>query len=134
MSMVTMMQLTGGPSTYNALMAIARRAESAPRRDVVRGDHGHGNFAVLEPRKRTSGGPRNRAAHLRYQRAYKRERFGVRVPEAGIAYFKTRAAANAARRIVRAFDLRGLSAFARLSAGADQFVASSFVGSATVAA
>lgn len=59
-------------------------------------------------RARRSGGPRDRAAHLSYQRAYEasRSRYGVRLRGGKTVYYETRAKASRVRigvRVIEAF-------------------------------
>ena len=74
-----------------ATMAARNMGDQADAIDAVQ--------AKRERRKPTSGGPRDRARHLAYQRAYqaRRTRFGVRT-EAGVVYYPTRREADLARR------------------------------------
>lgn len=53
----------------------------------------------------TSGGQRDRSAHLAYQKAYqaKRETFGAKMPSGRTVRYTTRARADKARETVRAF-------------------------------
>lgn len=109
--MVSMMALTGGPSTYNALMAIARRTS----RERLASVYSETDYPSFEKRKRTSGGPRDRAAHLAYQREYqktRRTRYGVQIRTADGRrmdryFFNTRGEADKVRATLRAFGMVG---------------------------
>lgn len=77
---------------YGSDLCVMQRPASAATKDGVR--------------KVTSGGPINREAHVSYQRAYQSGRkakgFGVKFPSGRVVRYKTRAMANAARKVVGA--------------------------------
>jgi hypothetical protein len=81
---------------------------------------------VCEKRRPTSGGPRDRDAHLAYQKEYQRTRrtFGVKTAE-GTFYYSTRAKANRVRSSFRQFAVLCGPALFRTPAAdlADRFAA-----------
>ncbi len=70
-----------------------------------------------EPRRSTSGGPRDRGAHLAYQRGYQRNRttFGVRL-SGSVVYYRERSKADRVRRVLRALPFPALLEHADMAA------------------